>query len=233
MTHLEHEARPGTDVHAPMQPSKLHNYNSTRGAEAYKRDHQRKLHRRISDRRERTILQRYLTRLGPCQRILDLPCGHGRLSGLLGRHCQHLIEGDWSFSMVQLSRRDHGLRGRSYLRASALEIPLPDRSVDLAVSFRLNHHLETTELREQHLRELFRVSDRAVIATWFSHTSLKAVLRRLQARFLRKRHKHTLHNARVRAIARECGFEPEAATPLFLVGSGHVLGLFVRREPPR
>lgn len=235
MTRLEHQpdAAAPADVHAPIAPAKLRNYESLRGAEAYKQDHQRKLHRRLSDRRERAILERYLAEIGPCARILDLPCGHGRLADLLAGRCRHLIEGDWSLSMVELDRRDHGRAGRSYLRASALEIPLPDRSVDAAVSIRLNHHLETQELRERHLRELFRTAARAVIATWFSHTSLKAVLRRLQARFVDRRHKHTLRNARVREIAAECGFEPRALEPLFRIGSGHVFGLFVRRGAAR
>lgn len=217
-----------SDLHAPMQRSKLQNYNSTRGAEAYKSDYDRKLHRKVSDRRERAILERYLDELGHCPRVLDLPCGHGRLSDFLRQRCDRLIEGDWSFTMVDLNQRDHGTDGRSYLRCSALQIPLPDRSVDLAVSFRLSHHLETPELREQHLRQLFRVADRAVIVTWFSHTSLKAVLRRWKTRFTSKREKNTMRNRRVREIAEAAGFRQRAATPLFRIGSGHVLGLFVR-----
>jgi SAM-dependent methyltransferase len=215
-------------THAPMQSSKLENYNSPRGAEAYKSDYRKKLHRRVSDRRERAILDRYLAIVGKCNKVLDLPCGHGRLSDLLYEHTQQLIEADWSFTMVALNRQDHGDERRRYFRASALEIPLPDRSVDLVVSFRLNHHLETDALRELHLRELFRVAGRAVIVTWFSHTSLKAVLRRFRGRFTGKRGKHTLRNARAVELAKAAGFLQRAATPLFRIGSGHMVALFTR-----
>lgn len=218
-----------TDVHAPMQRSKLQNYNSTRGAEAYKADYQNKLHRKWSDKRERALLARYFAELGHQESILDLPCGHGRLSDLLKSRCDRLIEADWSFTMVSLNQRDHGLDARRYFRASALEIPLPDRSVDTVVSFRLSHHLETPQLRERHLQELFRVAKKAVIVTWFSATSLKNLLRELRVKLGNKKPKNVLRNGRVREIAEVAGFVQKQAKPLFFVGSGHVLGLFVRR----
>jgi ubiquinone/menaquinone biosynthesis C-methylase UbiE len=222
-----------TNLHSPMQQQKLQNYNSTRGAEAYKADYRNKLHRKWSDKRERTLLESYFLELsrqgiGDLESILDLPCGHGRLSGLLKERCHQLIEADWSFTMVSLNQRDHGRDGRSYFRASALEIPLPDRSVDVAVSFRLSHHLETQELRERHLHELFRVADKAVIVTWFSASSLKNMLREVRVKLVGKKPKNVLRNARVREIAQQDGFAQKQAKPLFRIGSGHVLGLFVR-----
>jgi len=224
-----------TDVHAPMQQSKLQNYNSNRGATSYRADYDNKLHRKLSDQRERALLTRYFATIGPVDKILDLPCGHGRLSTFLQQRCKQLIEGDWSFSMVSLNRQDHengvpGSGAKGYLRCSALEIPLPERAVDVVLSFRLSHHLETQALREQHLRELFRVGGKAVIVTWFSATSLKNRLRQLRTALVGKKPKNVLHGTRVRAIAEECGFVQRAAKPLFLIGSGHVVGLFVRRD---
>jgi ubiquinone/menaquinone biosynthesis C-methylase UbiE len=201
-----------THLHAPMQQSKLQNYNSARGAQAYKADYQNKLHRKWSDKRERALLHRYFAKIGHVDSILDLPCGHGRLADMLKGHCNRLIEADWSFTMVSLNQRDHGTEQRHYFRASALEIPLGDRSVDVVVSFRLSHHLESQELRERHLCELFRIANRTVIVTWFSATSLKNLLR----------------NDRVRAIAAECGYVQQEARPLFRIGSGHMLGMFTR-----
>lgn len=218
-----------TDLHSPMQQSKLQNYNSQRGATSYKADYQHKLHRKLSDKRERALLTRYFAAIGRVGTILDLPCGHGRLSDFLRERCDRLIEADWSFTMVALNQQDNGRDGRRYFRASALEIPLPDRSVDVVVSFRLSHHLETQELRERHLRELFRVADKAVVVTWFSATSLKNLLREVRVRLGRKKPKNVLRNDRVRAIARESGFHQELAKKLFVVGSGHVLGYFARR----
>ncbi len=220
-----------SQIHAPMQQAKLENYNSGRGAQAYKADYQNKLHRKLSDRRERALLLRYFANLGPVDSILDLPCGHGRLSDLFGPRCQQLIEADWSFTMVDLNRKDHGDDRRRYLRCSALQVPLPDRSVDVVVSFRLSHHLETQELRELHLRELFRVAKKGVIVTWFSASSLKNRLRQIRVAIGGKKPKNVLRSVRVRAIASESGFVQREARPLFLIGSGHVLGLFLRRDP--
>jgi ubiquinone/menaquinone biosynthesis C-methylase UbiE len=222
------EVAPRT-VSAPMQQHKLQNYNSDRGATAYKADYRNKLHRKLSDRRERALLGRYFDRIGPVDSILDLPCGHGRLSDFLRGRCRTLVGGDWSFTMVSLNRLDHDADGRSYVRASGLEIPLADRSVDVALSFRLSHHLETEALRERHLRELFRVADKHVIVTWFSATSLKNLLREVRVRLAGKSRKHVLRNARVREIAEQQGFAQQAAKPLFRIGSGHVVGLFSRR----
>ena len=218
-----------THMHAPMQPSKLQNYNSTRGAEAYKADYRNKLHRKFTDKRERALLHRYFAQIGRVDSILDLPCGHGRLADLLKTHCNRLVEADWSFTMVSLNRRDHGTDQRGYCRASALEIPLGDRSVDVVVSFRLSHHLETQELRERHLRELFRVARKTVVVTWFSATSIKNLLRAVRVKFAGKKPKNVLRNDRVRAIAESCGYVQQQARPLFRIGSGHVLGMFSRR----
>lgn len=219
------------DVQAPMQQSKLQNYNSQRGAASYKGDYQNKLHRKLSDKRERALLHRYFAEIGHCGRILDLPCGHGRLSDFLASRCDQLLEADWSYTMVDLNRNDHQEQaGRGYLRCSALEIPLPDRSIDCVVSFRLSHHLESQELREQHLRELFRVADKAVVVTWFSATSMKNLLRQVRVKLAGRKPKNTLHNARVREVAQANGFGQHFAKPLFLIGSGHQLGLFLRRE---
>lgn len=219
-----------TDVHAPMSAGKLDNYNSRRGADAYKSDYRKKLHRKLSDRRERALLRRFFERIGHVDSILDVPCGHGRLADFLADRCDHLIEADWSHTMVELNQRDHGVRGRSYCRASALEIPLPDHSVDVIVSFRLSHHLESLELRESHLRELFRVARKAVIVTWFSASSLKNVLREVRVKLAGKSRKRVMHNDRVATIAKECGFHRQQARPLFLIGSGHVVGYFERSQ---
>lgn len=218
-------------IHRPLVEGKMRNYNSVRGAEAYKADHQSKFHRKFSDRKERALLEEYFDVVGASDTILDLPCGHGRLSGFLKERCTNLVEGDWSFNMVELNQRDNGRDGRAYVRCSALEIPLPDRSVDTVVSFRLSHHLSTPELRERHLQELFRVARKAVIVTWFSSSSLKNVLRELRIKLgMAKGSKNTLANARVREVARACGFAQHTAKPLFVVGSGHVIGLFLRQQ---
>ena len=70
---------------------------------------------------------------------------------------------------------------------------------------------------------------RSVIVTWFSATSLKNRLRQVRVALGNKKPKNVLRNDRVRAIAAEAGYDERFAKPLFLIGSGHMLGLFLRR----
>ena len=214
-----------------MQKSKLDNYNSPRGASAYKSDYQTKVHRKVSDTLERRIFARLFAGLGEVGSLLDLPCGAGRLYSLLAERSPRVYEADWSFTMVGLNRDDHQGAASGYLRCSALQIPFADRAVDVVVSVRLSHHLETVADREQHLRELCRVARKAVIVTYFSHYSLKNWLRRLRAPFNRKSPKHTLRTAQVAAFAQACGYRLTTTIPLSLVGSGHVFALLRRHEP--
>lgn len=217
------------DLETHIEASKLENYESTRGAEAYRADYQNKLHRKVSDRLERRIFGKLLPEVGPCEIILDLPCGAGRLHGLLKAHAPRVIEADFSGSMLRLNRELHPQWEEDrYLRCSALDIPLGDDSVDLVVSVRLSHHINTPKGRRRHLEELFRVARKGVICTWFSATSLKNLLRRARSVFNHKRPKNTMHNKEVAEIAAECGFLTKKTMPLAVVGSGHMFGLFLR-----
>ncbi|MHC4814429.1 MAG: class I SAM-dependent methyltransferase [Planctomycetota bacterium] len=217
------------DLGTHIEDSKLRNYDSERGAHAYRADYQNKLHRKLSDRLERRIFDKLLRQLGPCASVLDLPCGAGRLHGLLKDHAPRVIEADFSSTMLALNREHHQELDDRYLRCSALEIPLAERSVELVVSVRLSHHINTHEGRRRHLEELFRVAQRGVICTWFSETSLKNLWRRARSVFIKKRRKNTMHNRDVSAIAAACGFRTTRAVPLAVVGSGHMFGLFERQ----
>ena len=228
------------ELEAHIHQSKLRNYDSERGAAAYRADYENKLHRKISDRLERRIFGKFLQQLGPCESILDLPCGAGRLHGLLRDHVSHtigashtgapnIIEADFSSTMLALNREHHAELGSRYLRCSGLEIPLANDTVDLVVSVQLSHHISTAEGRRRHLEELFRVARRGVICTWFSETSIKNLWRRARSVFVKKRPKNTMRNREVAAIAEACGFQKTRTVPLAVLGSGHVFGLF-RRE---
>jgi ubiquinone/menaquinone biosynthesis C-methylase UbiE len=211
-----------------MPQSKLDNYNSARGAAAYRCDYARKVHRRYSDARERRIFARFFARTGRVGSLLDLPCGFGRLFGLFWQNADRVIEADWSKTMLDLNRRDHAPAAAGFVRCTALAIPLRDRAVDAAVSVRLSHHLESLHDREQHLQELMRVADRYVIASYFSFHSVKNTLRRLRAPLDRKRPKNTLRASQVDAIAAACGFRRIAAARVSRIASGHVFVLLRR-----
>ncbi len=213
-----------------MSAAKLANYRSERGARAYLDDHRKKLHRRWSDRRERRILTELLGAAAPVGRLLDVPCGFGRLLDLLRDHAAEVVEADVSESMLALNAELHGDDAAEYLRCSALDIPVPDRAFDTTVSVRLNHHLDTEADRLRHLDELCRVTRGRVVLTFFSSSSWKDRLRRLRRRFDGKRPKNTLAPAQVVQRFAQNGFRVDALRPLSRLASGHVYVRAVRSE---
>lgn len=210
---------------------RLEEYDSPAGAAQYF-DEYDKLHRKLSDRRERIILERWFARIGPIGTALDLPCGWGRYLGALGRIAGRVIEADYSRDMVKSARGRGGEPVPAGLRCYGHEIPLRDRAADLVFSMRLNHHLVDPSVRREHLRELFRVSRRWVMFSYFDHASVKNLLRRARtaAGLTRKPPKSTLQRPAVRALAAEGGFRVVEDPWLFVIGSGHrlVLGERIR-----
>lgn len=205
---------------------RLREYDSPEGAAQYFREYE-KLHRRISDRRERRLLERWFARMGPLGTALDLPCGWGRYLESLGCLASRVIEADYSRDMVKSARAHGGAHPPAGLRCFGHEIPLRDRSADLVFSMRLNHHLVDPEVRRGHLRELFRVSARWTVFSYFDHDSVKNLLRRARTSIglTRKPPKSTLRRDEVRALAAECGFRVVEDPWLFAIGSGHRLVL--------
>ncbi|MBI4605568.1 MAG: methyltransferase domain-containing protein [Planctomycetes bacterium] len=199
-------------------------------AASYDTKYERELHKRLSSWRERRLVERLLDRVGRCDRALDVPCGAGRLSGLIAEHASRLYEVDYSRQMLKLCRANAGTYRPLVAAASAFQLPFPDRAFDLVVSIRLSHHIPEREARKDHLRELFRVSRRHVLVTFFGEESLKNRLRELYRRLGgRKRSKHTLSRGEVEGLAREHGFEVLDSRVISAVFSGHCFALLERR----
>ncbi len=211
-------------------PHRLAEYDSPEGAQEYLEEYE-KLHRKLSDRRERRLLDRFFRRVGRVDSALDLPCGWGRYLPVLQELGARVVEADYSGDMLVLSRRLHTEEpALGHFRAFGHVIPLADRAVELVFSMRLNHHLADPEVRRQHVRELFRVAGRWAVFSYFDHNSVKSWTRRVRRRLGSKRRlKSTLSRGEVRAMAAEAGFTVHEDPLLFLVGSGHRLVLAERR----
>jgi SAM-dependent methyltransferase len=179
----------------------------------------------LSTRREQRLLDQLLSSQGHCETLLDLPCGGGRVSPPLARHCDLLLEADIGLGQVRYAREFGRVPTRQlWMTASGFEIPLQDSAVDGTVCVRLNHHLPTAAEREQLVRELLRVSKRFVVMTYFDFDSLKNRLRRLRG----KKPKLTMRTDELRELARSCGARLVACPALFVVGSGHRYALMVK-----
>jgi len=210
-------------------PHRLAEYHSPEGAQEYLEEYE-KLHRKLSDRRERALLDRFFRKIGRVESAVDLPCGWGRYLPMLQEHGARVIESDFSGEMLELSRSlFQASPAAGHVRAFGHQIPLADGAVELAFSMRLNHHLVDPEVRREHLREVFRVSRRWALFSYFDHNSVKSLTRRIRRRFGGKRRlKSTLSRKAVRALAAEAGFVVREDPLLFLIGSGHRLVLAER-----
>lgn len=154
-------------------------------------------HARRTDRRERAILAAWLERCGPCERVLDVPCGTGRFAPLLAAHARTMVAADAAHAMV--GRHP----GRARLQSSAHALPFRDASFELTVCSRLLHHLERPAQRCAVLAELARVSVRWLIASHFDRASLQAWRSRLRRR---TDGRHAITVAAFRAEAAACGW---------------------------
>ena len=151
-----------------------------RGAESYATKYDRELHKRISSFFERRVIRRALARTGGKHaRVLDVPCGAGRLTPELLPSAELLVSSDYSRSMLGVFARRHG---RPCFVGNALRLPFADRTFDLVFSARLSHHMSERQRREEYLSEVLRASDRWAVVTIFDSASLKSRLRNLRGR---------------------------------------------------
>ncbi|MFO1052833.1 MAG: class I SAM-dependent methyltransferase [Planctomycetota bacterium] len=134
-----------------------------------------------TDRRERRALRSLLARCEPAEGPwLDVPCGAGRMSGLLPGPVTQV---DYAREMLGAIEGADGPR----IRASAFELPFADDAFSGVLCHRLLHHVPGRAERVAILGELARVSRGAVIVSFFHAASLQNLRRGLARRLLRKR----------------------------------------------
>jgi SAM-dependent methyltransferase len=89
------------------------------------------------------------------KRVLDIACGEGYGSALLARHARAVTGVDVSPAAVEHARNAYaGVPRLEFLQGSCAAIPLPDASIDFAVSFETIEHIHE---QSEFLAELARV----------------------------------------------------------------------------
>jgi SAM-dependent methyltransferase len=134
------------------------------------------------DRRERRALERALGAIPAGSSVLDLPCGTGRLTGILLERGYRVTGADSSPNMVG--------RARSLWAAPAPQVPFEvqdalktsyaDGAFDSAVCNRLFHHFLEAATRRAALAELKRITKGALVVSFFNLNSLGAWSRRFR-----------------------------------------------------
>ncbi len=137
---------------------------------------------RRSSAQELKIVKQFCQQIGPLANILDIPCGTGRFSQLLGEFAEQVVRADLSSAMLGQVAVGKGTSKTNNLQASAAAIPFANSAFDLAFCFRLLHHFELPEQRIEVLSELARVSRRWVIGTFFDSSSFQAWRNRVRGK---------------------------------------------------
>ena len=89
------------------------------------------------------------------KRVLDIACGEGYGAALLAREASSVTGVDISAEAIAHAKRVYaGIGNLAYRQGSCIAIPLPDASVDLAVSFETIEHIHE---QAEFLAELARV----------------------------------------------------------------------------
>lgn len=119
----------------------------------------------------------FLLLLTPEIDIVDLGAGEGVLSQLLARRARSVVCIDNSPGMVKVGTelaREHGIENLSYKLGDIEQVPLPDRSVDLALLSQALHHARKPEAAIAEAWRILRPGGRIVALDLNQHTFEKA-----------------------------------------------------------
>ena len=167
--------------------------------------------------REEHIVKKLMRGLsGPDKRVLDLPCGYGRFTGLIRGRGLSQICADRSFEMVRRSQEKYAFPDVQGVAADASSsLPFDDESFDIVLCIRLFHHIKDRDSIAFLLREFHRVTSEWVILSTYVSTPLHRIQRSLR-RLVRKRQKKIHMPSRLEwsRIVRESGLECVSEIPL-------------------
>jgi ubiquinone/menaquinone biosynthesis C-methylase UbiE len=158
------------------------------------------------DVQEQRIVGDYLSGLGPSSRVLDIPCGEGRMNGLFGPRGVEYFGSDISLPMLKLVKGS--FQSRRLFRADALRLPFRDSSFQGLISIRLLHRIREKDIRVGMLREMGRIVDGSFMVTYYTKWNTKGVKRMLQGKY------PGLSLAEVRGDIAAAGLKLKAAIPV-------------------
>lgn len=138
---------------------------------------------RVIDMLEKSAIEKAIkyVSLPENSKILDLPCGTGRVSIFLAKKGYLITGGDVSLSMVNKSienaKKINVLDKTNFLGLDAVSIDYPGNYFDAVVSLRLFGHTPP-EVRMNILREFKRVGRKYFILAYYIKNSFQEILRR-------------------------------------------------------
>lgn len=160
-------------------------------------------------RAEMRMLDRIFAHIPPRQKVLDTPCGGGRVSAHLARQGHTMHAADLSDAMIEIAREN--LAGEGIDCAVSKQdiecLEFNDSQFDTTVCFRLFHHFPTPSIRRRAVDELCRVSRQYVALSYFSPLSVTSAKRKLRVTLGgRRSEKHCTSRREVEQYFAQCGF---------------------------
>jgi ubiquinone/menaquinone biosynthesis C-methylase UbiE/DNA-binding transcriptional ArsR family regulator len=116
-------------------------------------------------------------RLTPAITIADLGAGEGLLSQLLARRARQVWCIDNSVKMVEVGTelaRKNGLANLAYKHGDIEQVPLPDRSVDLAILSQALHHAQHPQVAVDEAHRILKPGGQVLILDLNEHSFEKA-----------------------------------------------------------
>lgn len=134
-------------------------------------------------RAEMNLLDRAFALVPKSHRVLDVPCGGGRVSIHLAHQGYAVEAADFSEAMVDIATKNVANAGvRCVVERQDIEaMTYPDNHVGAIVCFRLFHHFPDAVTRHRCISELCRVAKRTVVLSYFSPLSATSLRRTLVA----------------------------------------------------
>ena len=142
-------------------------------------------------------------------RVLDVPCGGGRVTLYLARKGYWMSCADYSEAMLQITRElvAENKLGCTVEKQDVERLTYADRAFDTVFNFRLFHHFPNAEVRQRVVSELCRVAGKYVVLSYLSAASVTGVKRRVQAALGgQKSSKHTTSLSEVKGYFEKAGF---------------------------
>lgn len=185
----------------------------------YERRRYRGLDQKLVHGREMRILGKMLNAAAPLRpgRVLDMPCGYGRFSGLLGETGARRVSSDFSRAMVaQALRRPDSADAAGAVADAKKGLPFADGAFGLVFSVRFFHHLREAEHRRAVLGELARVTSAWAVVSYYRLNPLHRWQRALRRAVKRGRTRISMIPAsEFREEAERAGFRVTRSRALF------------------
>ena len=175
---------------------------------------------RWRDRREKACILKCLEMIPAGSRVLDLPCGTGRMTRILVERGYKVTGADGSEAMLGHARENYKAYRRQH--SDAPDVPFSVRDVlstgfqnnefDGVACIRLFHHFDEAETRQQALRELGRICQGPIVVTFLNSFALDRVASWFKSR-LRPR---LVHRAAAASAARPRSRDPASSRAICL-----------------